>query len=58
VPFALCLLLNACNETNPQAMNTPIEQSSQVLAQLAAKPVEPALVPPLAAQAPQHGPMM
>jgi putative chitinase len=41
-----------------QAVNTPIEQSSQTLAQLAPKPVDPALPPTLAAQAPHHGPIM
>jgi putative chitinase len=41
-----------------QAVNTPIEQSSQALAQLATKPVDPTLAPPLASQPSHQGPMM
>jgi peptidoglycan hydrolase-like protein with peptidoglycan-binding domain len=41
-----------------QAVNTPIDQSSQALAQLAAKPVEPVSAPPLAVQPSHQGATM
>jgi peptidoglycan hydrolase-like protein with peptidoglycan-binding domain len=41
-----------------QAVNTSIEQSSQTLAQLATKPVEPVSAPPLAVQPSHQGPMI
>jgi peptidoglycan hydrolase-like protein with peptidoglycan-binding domain len=41
-----------------QAVNTPIDQSSQALAQLATKPVEPVSAPPLAVQPSQQGATM